>query len=483
MYRRVSHGWPQYLRFIVMDIICLQAAFIIAYIIRNGAVNPYADGRYVSLDMIFILADLVVVLLGGSFKDILKRGYYKEFIARLRHVALTIFVVLFYLFVTQEMEVYSRIIIGTMGLIYFILSYLCNVVWKLCVQKGVLTGKKNRMFFISTSQEIKGAIENIRHTQYATSRIVGLAILDIDMRGEEIMGTEVLIYREDIAEVLKREWIDEVFIILKDHSLCPDGLLEALSEMGITVHINMENTYPTFGQKQTVEHIGSSLMLTTSMTYVSARQACVKRIMDIAGGIVGCLFTLILCLIIGPIIFIKSPGPIFFSQVRIGRNGRKFNVYKFRSMYMDAEERKKELAEQNRVKDGMMFKLDWDPRIIGAKKLPDGTMKKGIGHFIRDWSIDEFPQFYNVLKGDMSLVGTRPPTEDEWEKYELHHRARLSAKPGITGLWQVSGRNNITDFEEVVKLDKQYISEWTIGLDIRILLQTVIAVVKRDGVV
>ena len=148
---------------------------------------------------------------------------------------------------------------------------------------------------------------------------------------------------------------------------------------------------------------------------------------------------------------------------------------------MDAEERKKELMAQNRVKDGMMFKLDWDPRIIGSRQLPDGTVKKGIGNFIRDWSLDEFPQFINVLLGDMSLVGTRPPTVDEWEKYNLHHRARLAAKPGVTGMWQVSGRSNITDFEEVVKLDTQYITEWDMGLDVKILLKTVGVVFKREG--
>mgnify|MGYP002611175188 FL=1 len=108
-------------------------------------------------------------------------------------------------------------------------------------------------------------------------------------------------------------------------------------------------------------------------------------------------------------------------------------------------------------------------------------IKKGIGNFIRDWSIDEFPQFFNILKGDMSLVGTRPPTVDEWEKYELHHRARLAAKPGLTGMWQVSGRSNITDFEEVVELDREYISHWSMGLDFRILLKTIQVVFKKEG--
>ena len=150
-------------------------------------------------------------------------------------------------------------------------------------------------------------------------------------------------------------------------------------------------------------------------------------------------------------------------------------------MYLDAEARKAELMTQNRVGGGLMFKLDFDPRIIGSRKLPDGTVKRGIGNFIRDWSLDEFPQFWNVLKGDLSLVGTRPPTVDEWDKYELHHRARLATKPGITGMWQVSGRSKITDFEQVVALDKKSLQAPPPGLDLRILLQTVLVVLRREG--
>ena len=182
------------------------------------------------------------------------------------------------------------------------------------------------------------------------------------------------------------------------------------------------------------------------------------------------LLTGIIFIFVAPIIYIKSPGPIFFKQVRIGKNGKKFNIYKFRSMYMDAEERKKELMAQNDIKDGMMFKMDNDPSII-----------KGIGNFIRDYSLDEFPQFWNVLIGDMSLVGTRPPTVDEWEKYEMHHRSRLAFKPGLTGMWQVSGRSNITDFEEVVRLDTEYIKKWSPGLDIMILFKTVAVVLGKVG--
>ena len=137
--------------------------------------------------------------------------------------------------------------------------------------------------------------------------------------------------------------------------------------------------------------------------------------------------------------------------------------------------------KDNKLGDGKMFKLDFDPRVIGNKVLPDGTHKTGVGDFIRRTSLDEFPQFFNVLKGDMSIVGTRPPLISETNLYEPRHKARLAIKPGITGMWQVSGRSDITDFEEVVRLDKEYIENWDIGLDIKILLKTVMVVAKKDG--
>ena len=140
---------------------------------------------------------------------------------------------------------------------------------------------------------------------------------------------------------------------------------------------------------------------------------------------------------------------------------------------MDAEERKQELMDQNRVKDGLMFKLDFDPRVIGNEILPDGTKKTGIGEFIRKTSLDEFPQFFLVLKGTLATVGTRPPLPSEYQLYQYHHRARMATKPGITGMWQVSGRSEITDFEEVVRLDTEYISNWSIGLDLKIIFKTI----------
>ena len=194
-----------------------------------------------------------------------------------------------------------------------------------------------------------------------------------------------------------------------------------------------------------------------------------KRAMDICAGVVGCLVTGILFIFVAPAIKIADPkGPVFFGQKRVGRNGRTFTIYKFRSMYMDAEERKKDLMAQNEM-SGLMFKMKDDPRITK------------VGKFIRKTSIDELPQFINVLKGDMSLVGTRPPTVGEFKQYKGHHKRRLSMKPGITGMWQAYGRNSVMDFDEVVKMDLEYIDNWSVMLDIKILFKTVVTVFTNHG--
>jgi lipopolysaccharide/colanic/teichoic acid biosynthesis glycosyltransferase len=205
-------------------------------------------------------------------------------------------------------------------------------------------------------------------------------------------------------------------------------------------------------------------------------QLAVKRLMDIVGALVGLLLTGMIYIFVAPAIKIASPGPVFFVQERIGKNGRPFRMIKFRSMHLDAEERLKDVMDQNEMQ-GLMFKVENDPRIIGSEKGPG----KGIGNFIRRTSLDEFPQFWNVLRGDMSLVGTRPPTVVEYEQYALHHKIRLSMKPGITGLWQISGRNQITDFEKVVELDTEYIENWSLVLDLKILFSTIGVVLSRKG--
>jgi lipopolysaccharide/colanic/teichoic acid biosynthesis glycosyltransferase len=192
----------------------------------------------------------------------------------------------------------------------------------------------------------------------------------------------------------------------------------------------------------------------------------VKRSLDIAGGLVGLAITLLLLVPIAVAIRLDSPGPIFYTQLRCGYRGKPFRIWKFRSMVANADALKHLIENQAQ---GLIFKNENDPRITR------------VGQFLRRTSLDEFPQFWNVLMGDMSLVGTRPPTLDEVQHYEPHHWQRLSVKPGLTGQWQISGRSAIKDFEAIVKLDLEYQSQWSIGHDLWLIMQTIGAVVLSRG--
>ena len=192
----------------------------------------------------------------------------------------------------------------------------------------------------------------------------------------------------------------------------------------------------------------------------------IKRFIDIVGAIVGLIFTAIIFIPLAIVIKLDSPGPILYSQIRCGLKGKQFRLWKFRSMCVDAE-RKKHLVK-NQAK-GHIFKNDQDPRITR------------IGKFIRKTSLDEFPQFWNVLSGDMSLVGTRPPTPNEVKYYNKRHMLRLRVKPGITGEWQVTGRSFVDDFEEVVSLDLQYQEKWSVWYDFVLIFKTVFAVIRCKG--
>ena len=374
---------------------------------------------------------------------------------------------------------YSRIILYGTSALHMVLGCALRQIYKKLLQKRIKHEKRRAVLIVAPEARAAEVAQMLLTTANDAFDLAGLVLSDRDAQGETLNGIPVVANLSDAAEYICREWVDEVFIEA-DAIKAAKKLVAQCQEMGVVVHeqLMLESGV---SQKQLVEHIGDYTVLTSTVNYATPFQALVKRLMDIVGGLIGCVLAGIIILIVGPQIKKASPGPIIYSQERIGQNGRRFKFYKIRSMYLDADERKKDLMKENRVSDGLMFKLDFDPRIIGNEILPDGTKKTGIGAFIRNTSLDEFPQFFNVLKGDMSLVGTRPPTVDEWDKYELHHRARMAMKPGITGMWQVSGRSDITDFEQIVKLDTQYICNWSIGLDLKILCQTVSAVLKHKG--
>lgn len=480
MYRRDAKGWLKHLDFMILDLVVLQISFVLAFVLRHGFINPYGIPLYANMSIFLLLCDLIIIFFTEPFRNILKRGYYREVEALVQQTAfLELFAVL-YLFVQQTGQEYSRITMLLMGALYLILGYITRIVWKTVLRKNRKSGSRS-LLVVCSRENAAGTIQSIRQNNYGVYHFAGLVLTEEGFVGEEIEGVPVIAEADTVSAYAQKNWVDEVFISVPENRTLPHKLMDDFVEMGVTVHLNLSQVTYVPGRVQIVEKVGNYTVLTSSMNYATTKQAFLKRTMDIVGGLVGCLICGILFVFVAPILYINSPGPIFFTQERIGKNGKHFKMYKFRSMYLDAEERKKELMAQNKMNGSLMFKLDFDPRIIGNRVLPDGTRKTGIGQFIRNTSIDEFPQFFNVLKGDMSLVGTRPPLVSEFEAYQQHHRARMSVKPGITGMWQVNGRSEITDFEEVVRLDTQYINEWSIGLDIKILLQTVAAVLKRKG--
>ena len=480
MYQRKTRGWSQHLDFMVLDLVVLQIAFVLSYALHHDWKNPYAEPLYANMSIFLMLCDLLIIFFTEPFRNVLKRGYYREMEALVQQAVFVELFAVLYLFAQKVGGDYSRVSMMLMGILYVLIGYITRICWKQILKKTRRTGNRSLLIVCDQSNAVK-TIQNIRDNNYGIYRIAGLVLTDVGFEGMEIGGVPVVADLSSASVYAQKNWVDEVFVSLPEGAQIPNRLMDDFVEMGVTVHLDLSQITHMPGRVQIVEKVGSFTVLTSSMNYATTKQALLKRTMDIAGGLVGCLMCGVLFLFVAPAIYISSPGPIFFTQERIGKNGKHFKMYKFRSMYMDAEERKKELLAQNRHGGALMFKLDFDPRIIGNKILPDGTRKTGIGQFIRDTSIDEFPQFFNVLKGDMSLVGTRPPLISEFEAYQQHHRARMSVKPGITGMWQVSGRSEITDFEEVVRLDTKYINEWSIGLDIKILLQTVATVLKREG--
>ena len=273
----------------------------------------------------------------------------------------------------------------------------------------------------------------------------------------------------DLEKIIHENAIGQVYIMNRKSDMVDiQQYIDVCLDMGVSVRIIVK-LFQAHGAHRYVSSVGTYPVVTYHRVCLDDSSKAIKRVIDIIGSLLGIIVFSPIMLVTAIAIKLESKGPVIFKQKRAGINGSTFMMYKFRSMCVDAEELKAKLQEQNEVKDGMMFKIKDDPRITK------------VGKFIRKTSIDELPQFFNVLFGSMSLVGTRPPTLDEVEKYERTHWRRMSIKPGITGMWQVSGRSQITDFDKIVELDTEYIDHWSIGLDLKIMVKTVLSLLQRKG--
>lgn len=477
MYRKISKGWLKHWDFELADLICIEIAFFLAYFLRHRDVLETTMDWYFQLGAIMLLIQCVVMFFGNGYKGIIQRGPGAELWAVITHVTIIEGIFIVYEFIVKETDTLSRYVIMASWGLAVGLCYVERLLLKAFVRKYMTSeAHQAKMLVLTDRARAKVTMEKLIAKPVREYRITAIAMPEEDKSSAEVTeAIDILYGNGELLEYLRTHVIDEVYIDTFENQAQLNELIDQLLAMGITVHIGM-NFLPDNLPNKFVEKVGSTHVITTSIKTARTWEIAAKRAMDIAGGIVGIILTAIAYIFVAPIIKKQSPGPIFFKQERVGRNGRIFYIYKFRSMYMDAEERKKELMAQNEMQ-GLMFKMENDPRIIGSEKGPG----KGIGNFIRKTSIDELPQFWNILKGDMSMVGTRPPTKQEYEQYELHHKIRLSMKPGLTGMWQTSGRSDITDFEEIVKLDARYIENWSLWLDIKLIFKTILVVLNREG--
>jgi len=474
MYQRKSQIRELYL--CIIDAVCVLFSYVVAGLIRYQTFEGFSKANNFSITIpIFLVVHVAAFYFMKLYEGFYKRGPLYEVKKVVEYAILLFGGLTIFSFSMKAAFDLSRLMIGYFVIIQTVLVWSVHQLTKSLLKKYYAKHKNlNKMLLLTNSQNAESVVEELKEQSEGRFELTGIVLLDCDCEAPddcEIGGIPVVGTAGNYLDYAKISVVDEAFInssVWEDDNTALKNMILELEQMGIVVHLNIH--VPDLGVRESkqLHRLGKYYVVAFSSRFFDYRLVLIKRLIDIVGAIVGLAITLVVGIVLAPILLLESPGPLIFSQNRIGKNGRVFKFYKFRSMYKDAEERKKELMKDNEMQ-GLMFKMENDPRITK------------VGKFIRKTSIDELPQFFNVLKGDMSLVGTRPPTMDEYEKYESYQKRRISFKPGITGLWQISGRSNIKSFEEVVQLDLEYIDNWTLWLDIKILCKTVVAVFGGIG--
>ena len=452
-----------------LDALCVVAAGYGAHYI--GIVQ--GEGRWQMDTAVFTLSMLAVIVFNNYF--IGKVGLYgdrrpKNFVnlswSILKALAISFGALAVGIFLFQQKQ-YSRLFFMMFALLSFGLIAAYRILLWLYMDKVVGKNPYCRKILVVGNAERSAYINGLLKEQVSWGHEV---IGHIDMGGDGDESCHSLNAVEDLERIVREQPVDEiVFAIDGDRSVCLAPYIEACKKMGLSCRI-LPAMWNPLERSVALEFCQGVPFLTVRSNTLHATGLLYKRVLDFVGGFVGTLIFFTLYPIVALAIKTDSPGPVIFKQKRIGKHGRVFSLRKFRTMYADAERRLEEVAGKNEM-NGFMFKLSDDPRITR------------VGRFLRRTSIDEVPQFLNVLKGEMSLVGTRPPTLAEVDKYKPEHLKRISAKPGMTGLWQVSGRNLISDFEQVVALDCKYLEGWRFSKDLKILFQTIIVVLRGKGAV
>lgn len=455
---------------VLLDAATLLISFYLAYNLLQSRNHNLQDIRQYAWVLLIILPTWLLLLSYSGIYGSMRTRRFGGVFAQLLKVHVAGGMVITSLIFLIDPHGFSRLLVGTFILLSLVLMTTAKAAIKQVLIYFRRKGYNVRNVLIVGNGEKAGHFAHLvkNHADWGLV-IAGFIPFCAGNEEEPVPDCIKLGTIDTLNDICKQQMADEVvFSLAAEQMPLIDDHIASLQEMGITVRMVIDlYDIPTARKEITIFH-DELPMLTFYGKAFDSEQLLLKRCLDIAGSLIGLIITGLLLPFIALAIRIESEGPLFFSQNRVGRNGRIFKCWKLRSMFVDAEERKKDLMARNEMQ-GAMFKIKDDPRVTR------------VGKFIRKTSIDELPQFWNVLQGEMSLVGTRPPTPDEVATYENWQRKRICIKPGITGLWQVSGRNKIQDFDEVVRLDIRYIEEWSLWLDIKLLAKTVWVVVARRG--
>ncbi len=455
---------------LIMDMICVLVSYVLALLIRDNIAEGVQSFQAHFLGGVCLLVMCMVYnLFFDGNRNFFTRDKFREITYVIRYTFIVIVGLVMILFLAKQIYAFSRFVFIAFAVLHIVITWCVHVLFKKYMLEWYRKSENNaKMILVTNIVMAPEVVKKLKEEKTYEYDLTAVAIYDEEKKLESVEDVPVVACAKDLYEVVCQMAVDEVFICLPGvPTLEIREMVKRFEEMGLVCHYNVDifshvspNTY--------VQRIAGYSVISFAIQSMDSRRLLIKRLIDIVGSLVGIIITCILTPFVALAIKLESPGPVFFSQTRIGKNGRRFKIWKFRSMYIDAEERKKELQAQNEVK-GLMFKMENDPRITK------------VGKFIRKTSIDETPQFFNIFKGDMSLIGTRPPTVDEFEQYSGYYRRRLSITPGLTGMWQVSGRSDIQDFDEIVKLDLEYIDNWSLRLDMKILFMTVYTVLLGKG--
>jgi exopolysaccharide biosynthesis polyprenyl glycosylphosphotransferase len=452
------------------DILTLLVALTASYWIRGPAVKAHigAFSDYFWMLWVIVPVWLLSLWFAGLYRSETYHHITRLVAAVLRAQIAAGLLLLSSMYMTKSVEV-SRVLTQ----LFIAISFCAILVQKLLLH-AILERRRYRstlhvprVLLVGSAQDSARYIDLVERHASMAAQVVGV-LTPADEEKPAIAGVAVMGRPSDLPEILATTVVDEVVVLTRLWPALMQRIAVVCSVRGLVMRLMMDVPRASVGAWRADDCGDGIFFLSLTAVPQDVVWLAIKRGLDMIGGAMGLLLCVMAYFVYGYRLKKESGASPFFKQRRVGHNGRRFTLYKFRTMYSDAESRQQELTNQN-IMNGPMFKLRDDPRITPT------------GRELRKRHLDELPQFWNVLKGEMSLVGTRPPTEDETWQYASHHHRRLSMKPGLTGPWQLQGNENVSSFEQVVKLDCDYIDHWTLRKDFSILIATIRKIVRGDA--